>query len=214
MCTYRLVTTHFKMTRYSIIILTLIFFSCNPTGSSDNKIYIDSSEVKEINLTEILLTETRLGDLELENLKEKNILTEIHSNFPDFQITKKVGQQDGPDYSYYEVTHLGQELFFISMDSYDTSLVQDLWTNNKIIKDEYGITVGQKIENALKNRPTLKFHSDLHYNIYASDKNSKIEYRLTGYFKPLSDTAFVTKDYLVEKWQTTGMTIEYLIWRK
>lgn len=194
--------------------MALIFFSCNPTGSSDNKIHIDSSEVKEINLTEILLTEKRLGALELENLKEKNILTEIHSKFADFQVIKKVGQQDGPDYNYYEVTHLGQEIFIISMDAYDTSIVQDLWTNNKLIKDEYGITVGQKIDNALKNRPTLKFHSDLHYNIYATDKNSKIEYRLTGDFKPLSDTAFVTKDYLVEKWQTTGMTIEYLIWRK
>ena len=194
--------------------MTLIFLSCQQTSSSDTKSHNDSSEIKEFELTEIKLTETKFGDLELDKLKESNIPTEIQSKFPDFQVVKKVGQQDGPDYNYYEVTHSGQEIFFISMDSYDTSLVQDLWTDNRLIKDEYGIKVGQKIETALEKRPTLKFHSDLHYNIYATDINSKIEYRLTGDFKPLSDTAFVTKDYLVEKWQTVGMTIEYLIWRK
>ena len=131
-------------------------------------------------MTEILLTETKLGDLELDMLKENNILTGIKSRFPDFQITKTVGQQDGPDLNLYQVFYYGQEIFFISMDSYDTTLVQDFWTNNKIIQDEYGITVGQKIESALEKRPNLKFHSDLHQNIYATEKNSKIEYRLTG----------------------------------
>jgi hypothetical protein len=160
------------------------------------------------------LTETILGDMELNKLTESNILSEIKSAFPDFQVSKKVGQQDGPDFNLYQVTQSGKEIYFIAMDSYDTSIVQDLWTNNKIIKDEYGITVGQKIEYALEKRPTLKFHSDLHQNIYATEKNSKIEYRLTGNFKTLNDTTFFADDFTVEKWQTEGMEIEYVIWRK
>ena len=202
------------MTRYSIIFLTLIFLSCKQISSSDTKTHNDSSKLKEIELTEILLTEMKIGNLELDKLNENNILTDIKTAFTDFQITKTVGQQDGPDFNLYQVNHYGQEIFFISMDSYDTTLVQDLWTNNKIIKDEYGITVRQKIESALEKRPTLKFHSDLHQNIYATEKNSKIEYRLTGNFKTLNDTTFFADDYSVERWQTEGMEIEYLIWRK
>jgi hypothetical protein len=202
------------MTRYTIILLTLIFLSCKQTSSSDTKTHNDSSDIKEIELTEILLTETKIGNLELDKLNENNILTEIKSTFPDFQITKTLGQQVGPDFNLYQVIHNGQEIFFISMDSYDTTLVQDLWINNKIIKDEYGITVSQKIESALEKRPNLKFHSDLHQNIYATEKNSKIEYRLTGNFKTLNDTTFFADDYSVERWQTEGMEIEYLIWRK
>lgn len=202
------------MTRYSIILLTLVLLSCNQTSSSDTKTIESSSEIKKVELNEILLTETKLGDLELDKLNENNILPGIKSKFPDFLITKTVGQQDGPDFNLYQVSHYEQEIFFISMDSYDTTLVQDFWTNNKIIKDEYGITVGQKIEFALEKRPTLKLHSDLHQNIYATEKNSKIEYRLTGNFKTLNDTTFFADDYSVERWQTEGMEIEYLIWRK
>jgi hypothetical protein len=150
------------MTLYSLILLTLVSLSCNQTSSSDTKTLESSLEINKVELTEILLTETKLGDLEINKLNENNILTSIKSKFPDLQITKTVGQQDGPDFNLYQVTHYEQEIFFISMDSYDTTLVQDLWTNNKIIKDEYGITVGQKIESALEKRPTLKLHSDLH----------------------------------------------------
>lgn len=165
-------------------------------------------------MTVTLLTENQLGDLELNKLTENNMLTEIKSVFPNFKVTKTVGQQDGPDFNIYQVTHSKQEIFFISMDSYDTLVVQYLWTKNKIIVDEHGVAVGQTIESALEKRPTLKFHSDLHQNIYASDKNSKIEYRLTGNFKSLNDSTFFADDYSVEKWQTKGMEIEYLIWRK
>ena len=202
------------MTRYSILLLTLIFISCNQTNSRDTKTKESSLEINKEEMSEILLTETKLGDLELNKLTEKNMLTEIKSAFPDFKITKTVGQQDGPDYNLYQITQSKQEIFFVSMDSYDTLVVQDLWTNNKIIQDEYGVTVGQKVESALEKRPTLKFHSDLHQNIYATEKNSKIEYRLTGNFKTLNDTTFFAADYSVEKWQTEEMEIEYLIWRK
>lgn len=202
------------MTRYSILLLTLIFISCNQTNSRDTKTKESNLEINKEEMSEILLTETKLGDLELNKLTEKNMLTEIKSAFPDFKVTKTVGQQDGPDYNLYQITRSKQEIFFISMDSYDTLVVQDFWTNNKIIQDEYGVTVEQKVESVLEKRPTLKFHSDLHQNIYATEKNSKIEYRLKGNFKTLNDTTFSADDNSVEKWQTEGMEIEYLIWRK
>lgn len=112
------------------------------------------------------------------------------------------------------MTDSGHELFIISMDVYDNSLVEGLWTNNKLIEDEYKIRVGQTIENALEKRPTLKFYSDLHYNVYAFDDNSRIRYRLIGDFKSFSDTSLVARDYSVERWQIAGMKIESLIWKK
>src|SRR5690554_1267853 len=93
---------HIKMTRYSIILLTLIFFSCKQTNSSDKKTQESSLETNKEEMTEILLTETKLGDLELNKLTENNMLTEIKSAFPDFKVTKTVGQQDGPDFNLYQ----------------------------------------------------------------------------------------------------------------
>ena len=192
----------------------MIFLSCNQSSQSNANNQKPSSERKEVDLKEIMLTETKLGNLALNKLSEINILNEIKAIYPEFSVVKSVEQQDGPDFNLYRITYSEDEIFFISMDSNDTIILNDLWTNNKIIKDEYRVTVGQKIENVLEKRPTLKFHSDLHRNIYATDNNSKIEYRLKGNFKSLNDTTFFAKDYSVEKWQTDGMEIEYLIWRK
>jgi hypothetical protein len=109
---------------------------------------------------------------------------------------------------------MNEEIFFVAMDSYDTTLVQEVWTKNPKIKDEYGVSVGLSIDSGILKSPNLKFHSDLHYNIYGTVKGSKIEYRLIGDFKILSDTSFVADDLSVKKWQVENMTIEYLIWRK
>jgi len=57
-------------------------------------------------------------------------------------------------------------------------------------------------------------HSDLHYNIYSSAKDSKIQYNLMGKFKSLEYSSYVAEDYSVEKWQVKAMTIEYIIWKK
>ena len=162
----------------------------------------------------ILLTESKLGNLNLMDLKDENIEEKIKSAFPDFQLIKSIGQQDGPDFNLYKINHLKQDIFLIWMDSYDSNVVQEILTKNKIIKDEYGMFVGQSIDSVLIKRPELNFHSDLHYNIYATEKSSNIAYRLTGNFKSLNETEFVSADYSVEKWQIKGMTIEYLIWRK
>lgn len=86
--------------------------------------------------------------------------------------------------------------------------------NTLKINGKYGLFVGISIDSALTNRPNLNFHSDLHYNIYASVINSKIQYRLNGEFKSLNDSSFVAEDYSVEQWQIEGMKIEYLIWKK
>ncbi len=56
----------------------------------------------------------------------------------------------------------------VSMDSYNSFLVQGIWTKNPKIKDEYGLFVGVSIDSALTNRPNLNFDSDFHYNIYVS----------------------------------------------
>ena len=100
------------------------------------------------------------------------------------------------------------------MNTHDTNLVQELVAKNEMIKDEYGIFVGQSIDSVIIKRPNLNFYSDLHYNIYATGKDSNIEYRLTGDFKVLNESENVPSDFSVENWQTEGMTVEYLIWRK
>uniref|UniRef100_UPI00260DC5A3 hypothetical protein n=1 Tax=uncultured Aquimarina sp. TaxID=575652 RepID=UPI00260DC5A3 len=144
----------------------------------------------------------------------KNIKRELELTFPKFKVQKEIGQQDGPNFNLYEVTYLNEQIFFVSMDSYDSNIVQDLSTKHVKIKDEYDVSIGLTVDSLIINRPNLSFRADLHYNIYASQKNSKIEYRLKGNLKTLNDSLITADDYSVKKWQIEGMTVEYLIWRK
>jgi hypothetical protein len=184
----------------------------NKQDSGVFEIQKDLIESKE--LKEILLTENKLGDIELDKLDGNNIQRTLELGFPGFEIKKEIGQQDGPDFNLYQVNYMNEEIFFAAMDSYDTILVQDIWTMNPKIKDEYGGKSGASIDSILVKRPQLKFYSDFHYNIYAGNEDSKIQYRLKGDFKSLNDSTFFAKDYKLENWQVEGMIIEYLIWRK
>jgi hypothetical protein len=178
------------------------------------EVIINKESIESKDLKDILLTETKLGNINLNELDGTNIKQNLKLGFPAFKIKEEIGQQDGPDFKLYQVDYMNEEVFFISMDSYDSMLVQDIWTKNPKIKDEYGSFVGITIDSVLTKRPGMNFHSDLHYNIYASAKNSKIQYRLNGDFKNLNDSLLVAEDFTVKKWQTEGMKVEYLIWRK
>jgi hypothetical protein len=182
--------------------------------NTSGELIINQESIESKDLKEILLTETKLGNTNLNELDGTNIKQNLELGFPSFEIKEEIGQQDGPDFRLYQVQYMNEDVFFISMDSYDSMLVQDIWTKNQKIKDEYGSFVGIAIDSILTKRPEINFHSDLHYNIYASAKNSKIEYRLNGDFKSLNDSSFVTEDFKVKKWQIEGMKVEYLIWRK
>lgn len=175
---------------------------------------IIKESIESKDLKEILLTETKLGNINLNELDGKNIKQNLKLRLPAFKIKEEIGQQDGPDFKLYKAEYLNEEIFFVSMDSYDSLLIQDIWTKNSKIIDEYGLFVGMSIDSVLTKRPSMNFHSDLHSNIYASAENSKIQYRLNGKFKSLNDSSFVAEDYSVEKWQIEGMKIEYLIWKK
>jgi len=164
---------------------------------------------------EAVLTETHLGELNLVDLSSENLKQAVNSAFPKLSLVKKSGRQDGPDFNYYSVSNAEEEdIFFISMDGNDSTRVQTVWIMNQDIQDQYEVQVLQKTDDLLKKRPNLKFHSNSHYTIYASESDSHIEYRLSGDFKALNDSVFTADDYSVEKWQVENMYVELIQWRK
>lgn len=169
----------------------------------------------DTDLSKVTLTETRLGPLNLSGLNNENIRSKVKSAFPEYSLTKKTGRQDGPDFNLYMVNDSeGENIFYISMDGNDSTTVQTVSIKKKVIEDQYGIKVHQTVKEILHKRPNLTFHSDAHYNIYASERDSKIEYRLSGDFKPINDTNFVSENYSVEEWQVDKMYVEIIQWRK
>lgn len=190
------------MKRLTTIFLTLICLGFQPT-------------INKTDLIKVVLTETHFGNLDLSHLNNEYIRSKVKSAFPDYSLTKKTGKKDGPDFDFYLISNENSKnIFFISIDGYESTTVKTVWTKIQEIKDKYEVQVHQTTEELLKKRPNLRFHSDFHYNIYASEKGSKIENGLLGDFKAINDTTFVSDDYSVEKWQVEKMYVELIQWRK
>jgi hypothetical protein len=194
----------------------LIFFlyACS-TRNSDSVDKSDSVLAKrELKPSTILLTESELGKMELDKLSKVNLIGEVNTHFPQFQVSKELGQQDGPNFDLYEITEKKERIFFIAMKYDNESLVDYLTIESRMIEDVYGLRVGSTTSQILKNRPDLEFFADLHFNVYAASKGSRIQYRLKGDLLSLNDSTFVAEDFSVSEWQVEAMEIEYLIWRK
>ena len=161
-----------------------------------------------------ILTETKLGAIDLFELNGENIITNLQGEFLDLEITKQVGQQDGPDFIFYSLSKKKEELAYVSMDSEDSNQVQSLTILSAEIVDVYGLKVGMSADKLSSTRSSIIFNADLHMNIYAKVKNSNILYRLSGDLINLNDSTYVSENYSVENWQTSKMKIESISWQK
>ena len=161
-----------------------------------------------------ILTETKLGAIDLFELNGENIITNLQGEFLDLEITKQVGQQDGPDFIFYSLSKKKEELAYVSMDSEDSNQVQSLTILSAEIVDVYGLKVGMSADKLSSTRNSIIFNADLHMNIYAKVKNSNILYRLSGDLINLNDSTYVSENYSVENWQTSKMKIESISWQK
>ena len=162
----------------------------------------------------LVLTEDRLGPLDLRALEGKNISQQLQKAFPSSQVIRGVGQQDGPDFVYYDVKHQGEELFTVLLSDNDSSRVSEIWISSNRIRDQHGIAVGSSLESSRKHLPDLRLYADLHQNIFASTASSKILYRISANLKPLNDSTFVAPDRSIQSWQLEEGTVEHLVWRK
>lgn len=200
--------------KYTALIAVLFLIGCTSTKDSGEQKTVDSQVKVESTKKETILSEQGLGNLTFETLGT-NTADKIKEAFPKLEVFKTVGHQDGPDYDLYEVSKGGEEVvFYVSMDwEVPNKVHQVRLPESSEILDQYGVKSALTDAELKKLRTTIKFHADLHYNIYGYVEGSKIKYKLKGNFKSLENGDFVASDYSVTSWQVEGMTVEYLIWQ-
>lgn len=211
------------MNRIALLILIISTFSCET--SSNKKVAVgvstDSSDIQSINKDNftgefktdtIILYEDRIKNVGLP-FGKRDMLTELKKDFAGLTITKEIGLRDGPDFPLYSIKVGYEEICFFAMDSEDTLKLNDVYIKHPLIKDQYGLKVGdtyQKIKNVRDKE--VKTYTDYHQHTYAYFKGSNITYEISGdVFLP--DTVDFENLKFTEQ-QIKDWTIEYLIWRK
>ena len=157
-----------------ILSILILFSSCKKNDKTKAKdaisIEINSSE----NIDKLILTENTLGDLKLEKGMILNKL-KIEKLFKNLQISKNVGEQDGPNYFYYRI---GTEAILTTPNTENETLSKLLINEKSNVSDEYGIKIGTKYSDIEKRRPNMYIYTE-HYHIYLHKEGSNIIYEMS-----------------------------------
>lgn len=159
-----------------LLSILMIISSCKTDNKSKDSITkevkVQEESIQKVN--KLILTENTFGKLKLEKgipLEE----SKIKELFVDFSVSKNIGEQDGPNYYYYEI---GTEATLTTPNTESETLSQ-VWINkNSKVSDEYGIKLGMTYIDINKKRPNMSISTE-HYHIYLHKEGSNIAYEMS-----------------------------------
>lgn len=205
---------------YKSLILGFILISCgeeqkkNTQSASKNDlepiIISNAVDTNGDGNERITIYENRINEILLP-FPHQEMLEKLKQSFRPFEIVKEMGQQDGPDFPLYSIKNGETEICFFSMDSEDTLKLNEIYIKEPLIKDEYGLKVGDGYLKIKELRGEIKTYTDYHQHTYVFIDESNILYEISN-IDLGSDTVDVENPKFTET-QLENWTIEYVIWR-
>ncbi|WP_299124306.1 DUF1131 family protein [uncultured Tenacibaculum sp.] len=151
--------------------------------------------------TEFSITNNGINKI---NLQECITIDSLQAAFPSYTITSKVGQQDGPDYRYFEVSKDSTILNFI-MNEQKTCIINEIIAQTNLA-DMYGVKVGMTYEEVKKLRPNISHKTDFHFHTTLSEPNSNLQYEISGTYNGPDKQDFIYEE--VKKWKVVQFIIK------
>lgn len=169
---------------------------------------------KEINYSE---ASNRLNENSIYGLAipfgHLEMIDQIKKSFSGYEVTKELGQQDGPDFPLYSVKKSNNNVLFFSMDWEDTLKLREIIIKGPEIVDEYGLRVGDGFKDIKsKRKKPIKTSTDFHQRTFAYTDSSNIMYEISGNVF-MSDTVDLENLKFTEE-EMEDWTIDLIIWRK
>lgn len=124
-----------------------------------------------------ILSDRNIGSLKLDR-NTKLELEDLRRAFPGLSVEQKIGQQDGPDFVYYQFSDSGSEVFWIKAEDDNPKNIDSVHVVSAKIRDQYGLTIGSTHEEILRVRPRLTVETDDHFHTYIGRSKENIVYEL------------------------------------
>ena len=136
-------------------------------------------------------------------LKKCITIDSLKATFPNYKISAKTGQQDGPDYHYFKVVKDNTTINFI-MSAQDSCLVDEINITTNL-PDTYGVKTGMTYEEVKKLRPEITHKTNYHFHTILSTQNSNLKYEISGTFDGPDKQDFIYDE--VKKWKVTQFLV-------
>jgi hypothetical protein len=157
------------------------------------------------------LTEDSFGLLPLPS-KDSITTKRMRIFFPKYTVKQKIGEQDGPDFTYYRIERDSVHLANIRM-AQDEKTIQRVIVHSPAVTDAFGVEIGMSYTEIKKNRPAIDHSTDYHYNTYAYEEDSHLAYEISGEIPPNSEGIPVDRRNYEEE-EIRDWTVERLVWRR
>jgi len=126
----------------------------------------------------LVLANSALGPLGLDADTELS-LEKLKSVFVGLTVERKVGEQDGPDFVYFEISDQEGELFWIKAQDDDPGKIDSVHVTSDKVVDQYGLRIGSTYAQIHAARPALLVETDEHFHTYVGNPEEKIVYELS-----------------------------------
>lgn len=168
---------------------------------------------KALNYPEIVLRETSIDSFSLP-FPEQEMLTELRDFHHPYSVERKIGQQDGPDFEYIEISRNKTPVVYFMFDWENKYRLEKIMVHNSTVVDEYGVRVGDTYSALKKKRKeSFKNSTNYHEHTYLYTGNSNIHYEMTTKSFNYHEFGNIEELELTEK-QLEDWTVKKIIWRK
>lgn len=208
--------------KYIIFCLLLAgIVSCSPSSQKKEIVNqetkheqkTDSSSVPSENTYQnFLLSEHTLDTFSIPFRKE-SMLTPLSGYYNSYSVKERIGQQDGPDFTYFEITKdSSMPIVYLNFDSENKLHLDDITIVSPMAVDQFGIHVGDPLTKVIASRDTGQIIFDpYHFHIYYAYENSNIFYELEGELH--TPDASNIEDITLTYNDISSHTIQSIIWR-
>lgn len=126
----------------------------------------------------LILANSAIGPLGLDADTELS-LEKLKSVFVGLTVERKVGEQDGPDFVYFEISDQKGELFWIKAQDDEPGKIDSVHVTSDKVVDQYGLKIGSTYAQVHAARPALLVETDEHFHTYVGDPEEEIVYELS-----------------------------------
>jgi len=126
----------------------------------------------------LVLANSALGPLELDADTELS-LEKLKLIFVGLTVERRVGEQDGPDFVYFEISDQEGELFWIKAQDDDPGKIDSVHVTSDKVVDQYGLKIGSTYAQIHAARPALLVETDEHFHTYVGKPEEEIVYELS-----------------------------------
>jgi len=165
---------------------------------------VDIKSKKDQSWANIILSENRFASMVMssqETWPEKELAAQLSG----FVLTKDIGQQDGPEFLYFDVKLNDKHVAAINMNADKSNQIANIVVSDTNFTDDFGVRLGMTVKEVLALRPNSKHKTDKHMHTHLYTERSHVLYEVSGDFEGPDRQDFKFEE--IENWR-----VDRLIW--